>query len=90
MPSSRAILVEGTTIQASLPDYRTIARAFHGEAGRGPGAHFILVMAAGLAEIHRSDHCRPGDGRGSAFLRAELASLIDRWVATNLPGPPGW
>ena len=90
MPNLRAILIEDTAVQSELPDYRDMARAFHGEAGRGPGAHFIVTMAAALAEVHRSHKINPGDPCGTAAIRAELASLIDRWVAMNLPGRPGW
>ncbi len=90
MANTRATLVETTTIQPGLPDYRDMARAFRGEAGRGPGAHFILTMAAALAEVHRSHRIRPGDPYATAAIRADLASLIDRWIETNLPGRAGW
>ncbi|MFF0458681.1 hypothetical protein [Nocardia africana] len=90
MPDLRAIVIEDTTIQSGLPNYREMSRAFHGKAGRDRGAHFILTMGTALAEVHRSHKINPYDPSGTAKIRAELASLIDRWIATNLPGRPGW
>ncbi|MFC9894988.1 hypothetical protein ACFVMC_14985 [Nocardia sp. NPDC127579] len=87
MPRSAVFPVEYPPVPAGLPTYRDMARAFHCRAGRAPGAHLVLIMAAALAALHR---VQPGSPCEISALRHEFATRIDRWIAVNLPGRPGW
>lgn len=70
-----------------LPTGYQLVSAFRGAFGHLPGDHLIARWAQALAHLHRCRHINPANTARIDTRRAELAELVDAWVAnhTRLP-----
>ncbi|WP_280443391.1 DUF4254 domain-containing protein [Nocardia brasiliensis] len=85
-----APLPTAATVRQSLPDYHQMSEAFQQAVGDKPGCHMILQLGSALAQLHRTSRIQPHRCGEADRRRTELVILIDNWVATHLPGRPGW
>ncbi|MGW6696444.1 hypothetical protein [Nocardia sp. NPDC055049] len=66
-----------------LPTGYQLISAFRGAFGHLPGDHLIARWAQAFAHLHRCRHINPANTARIDTRRAELAELVDAWVANH-------
>ncbi|MFE1595465.1 hypothetical protein [Nocardia sp. NPDC058705] len=66
-----------------LPTGYQLISAFRGAFGHLPGDHLIARWAQAFAHLHRCRHINPANIARIDTRRAELAELVDAWVANH-------
>ncbi|WP_245745622.1 DUF4254 domain-containing protein [Nocardia altamirensis] len=84
-PRPRTLPIESGGARPMLPDWHELSAALRMHAGDRPGDHLITQLARALAQLHHTRRAQPERAAEIDYRRGEVVTVIDGWVAKQLP-----
>lgn len=87
--SDRTMLTERADIRSTPPDYRSVTDAIRNPFRDRPSDTFIIRQARALGQLHLNRTLFPARSDKIDRRRAEVASMVDNWIAIAITPRPG-